>query len=281
MKINKIIFLCFFLVGSLIAQSIKENKLTLGFMPYLSGEILLEKYTPLAKYLSQELGMKVEIVIAKDYTKHIEDTGEDRLDISFLGGSPYVVISDKYGKKPLLARYEFNGKPTFNSVVFVAENSKIKNIGELKGTSFAFGNKKSTLSTQVPLYMLMENGVELKNLERYSFLTNHENVIYGVALGDFTAGSVAGEIFKEKQHEGIRLLEKSQDVSTHVFVTRSTMDEDLQMKIQKALLNLKSSKANQKVLKAISGSLTGFVEAKDSDYDYHRKMLGLVLPVLK
>ena len=280
MKLSKIILLSFVFLGLLQASQIKTNKLTLGFMPYLSGKVLLKKYTPLANYLSQELDIKVEIVIAKNYTKHIEDTGNDKLDISFLGGSPYVVITDKYGKKPLLARYEFNGKPTFGSVIFVSQNSPIKRLADLKDKSFAFGNAKSTLSTQVPLYMLMNNGIKLDDLSHFKHLKNHENVIYGVAYDDFNAGSVAQEVFNEKKYEGIRLLEKSPEVSTHVFVTRSNMPKELQTKIKQALLKLKTTPSKSFIFKNISKSLTGFVDVKDSDYNYHRDMLKAVLPEL-
>ncbi|MDB2405540.1 phosphate/phosphite/phosphonate ABC transporter substrate-binding protein [Arcobacteraceae bacterium] len=262
------------------ADQIKQEKLTLGFMPYLSAEVLLKKYTPLANYLSKELDIKVEIVIAKNYTKHIEDTGKDKLDISFLGGSPYVVITNKYGKKPLLVRYEFNGKPTFGSVIFVSRNSPIKTLDDLKDKSFAFGNAKSTLSTQVPLYMLMNSGITLDSLSSYSHLKNHENVIYGVAYDDFNAGSVAQEVFNEKKYEGIRLLKSSPEVSTHVFVTRSNLSKELQVKIKNALLKLKTIPSKSFILKNISKSLTGFVEVKDSDYDYHRDMLKKVIPEL-
>ena len=281
MKLYKVIFVCILFVSSLFSKDAKEDKLTLGFMPYLSAEILMKKYTPLATYLSKELGINVEIVIAKNYTQHIEDTGNDKLDISFLGGSPYVVITKKYGKKPLLVRYEFNNKPTFGSVIFVAKDSKIKDIAELKGKSFAFGNKKSTLSTQVPLYMLMNKNVTLDELSRYAFLNNHENVIYGVALGDFVGGAVATEVFNENKTNSVKLLASSKDISTHVFVTRSNMNKHLQKKIKEVLLKLKDSKTNQDILKSISGTLTGFVDVKDSDYNYHREMLKVVLPALK
>ena len=279
--IQVLLYLFIFSTQSFSAQDKASSKLTLGFMPYLSSDILLNKYTPLATYLSQELNIKVEIIIAKDYATHIEYTGNNKLDISFLGGSPYVVIDEKYGQKPLLARYEFSNKPTFHSVIFVNKNSKLKTLSELKGKKVAFGNKNSTLSTQVPLYMLMNDDVYLKDLATHKHLRNHENVIYGVIYGEFDAGAVAQEVFREKESEGIKILKVSPEVSTHVFVTRSNMDKELQIKIKKALLKLKTMPNGNKVLKSISKNLTGFVDAIDEDYDYHRDMLKSVLQQLK
>ncbi len=178
----------------LIAQN---RPLTLGFMPYISSSVLLEKYTPLADYLSQQLGRDVKIIIAKNYASHITNTADDKLDISFLGGSPYVRIMQRYGQKPLLARYEFNGKATFNAVIFTAADSNLTSLQQLKGKRFAFGNKNSTLSTQVPLYMLMQAGIELHDLGGYMNMRNHENVIYGTLYGGFNAGAVAQELYTE------------------------------------------------------------------------------------
>lgn len=270
---KKLLFTLFFPV-LLLAQ---EKALTLGFMPYLSSSVLLQKYTPLAEYLSKELGRDVKIVIAKDYTSHIQNCGEDRLDIAFLGGSPYTVITEDYGEKPLLARYEFEGNPTFRSVVVTSESSPLSSLEELQGKRFAFGNKNSTLSTQVPLFMLHQAGIALEDLKAYIHMRNHENVVMGTIFGDFDAGAVAEEVYREKRHEGLKALAFSPPLSTHLFVTAATMPKPLRQKIRQALLQLD----DPRILHAISNKLTGFVPVKDSDYDYHRSMLQTVLPLLE
>ncbi len=258
-----------------------KKPLSLGFMPYLNAELLVEKYTPLASYLSQKLGRDVNIQVAPNYAEHIRATGEDQLDISFLGGSPYVVIGDQYGIKPLLARYEFDGKPTFRAVIFVYKDSPLNDLSELTGKTMAFGSPKSTLSTQVPLYMLMQSGVDLDKLKSYKHLRNHSNVVLGVEIGDFDAGAVAEEVFNEHKENAIRVLDYSPDLSTHVFVARSNMDAALKDQIAQALIGLKSTPEGQAVLGAIGPTLSGFVPVKDSDYDLHRTILKDVLPVLE
>lgn len=276
-----LIFLLLFSITLTTASAQKEQQetLTLGFMPYLSASVLMEKYTPLAEYLSEKLGKKVNIVVAQNYTEHIKNTGEDKLDIAFLGGSPYVLINEEYGKKPLLVRYEFDGKLTFRSVIFVNQESNLTSLSELKDKRFAFGNENSTLSSQVPLYMLMESNVSLEDLTGYEHLRNHENVIYGVLYGDFDAGSASEEVFIENS-EGLKPIAFSPDLSTHVFVTSAKMDKALQQKIKTALLELKNDPKNRKILQAISDNMTGFAETNDSDYDLHRTILKSVLPAL-
>ncbi|OEJ65692.1 phosphate/phosphite/phosphonate ABC transporter substrate-binding protein [Magnetovibrio blakemorei] len=259
----------------------QDQALTLGFMPYLNAELLIEKYAPLAQYLSDRIGRPVNVMVAKDYGEHIRLTGEDKLDISFLGGSPYVMIGNKYGVKPLLVRYEFDGTPQFRSVIFTTKDSPLTSLTELSGKRVAFGSPKSTLSTQVPVYMLMQAGVQLKDLAEFTHLRNHTNVVLGVEFGDFDAGAVAEEVFDEYKDKNIRALAYSPNLSTHVFVTRSNMEPDLHAQIARALMDLNSEPRGKAILHAIAGNLTGFVSVQDSDYDLHREMLRQVLPVLE
>lgn len=267
--------------SAVAAEGDQDRALTLGFMPYLNAELLIEKYAPLARYLSDRLDRPVNITVAKDYAEHLRLTGEDKLDISFLGGSPYVVIGDEYGMKPLLVRYEFDGAPQFRAVIFAAKDSPLESLVELSGKRIAFGSPKSTLSTQVPAYMLMQAGVQLKDLANYTHLRNHTNVILGVEFGDFDAGAVAEEVFKENKDKNIRVLAYSPQLSTHVFVTRTDMAPELHDQIARALLDLSTEPGGQDVLHAIADNLTGFVPVQDSDYDLHRDMLRQVLPVLE
>lgn len=260
------------------AEHISKSHITLGFMPYMSPSKLIQKYTPLAEYLSAKLGTEVSIKIAKDYTTHINNVINDKYDIAFLGGSPYIYVADNFHKKNLLVRYEFNGKPSFRSVVFVSKNSPIQTIKELDGKKIALGNKKSTLSAQVPMYMVMQAGLDL-NKTKFAFLNNHENVLLGVLFGEFDGGAIAEEIFLEHQKRGLRAIAYSDEVSTHVFLASDKLSKHDQSAIKKVLLALKDNDETN-VLKSISKNLTGFVKVQDSDYDHLRKILKIAIPVL-
>ena len=276
-----ILLITLILTFSTAFSAVTQNgQLTLGFMPYLASQHLLVKYQPLADYLSKELGMRVVIEVAKDYVTHNEETGKDELDISFLGGSPYIDVCEQYGCRPILARFEFNGRPYFRSVIYTAEKSRIKTLKELEGKRMAFGSRKSTLSTQVPYFMMLEAGVTMKYVKS-DFVDNQENVVLGVLLGDYDAGSASEEVFMENRKLGLRAIAYSPYVSTHVFTASSKMPRELRERIINALLTLKTRPEGAKIMKSISPSLTGFVTADDSDYDLLRSILHQVLPVLE
>jgi phosphonate transport system substrate-binding protein len=265
-------FVLFFSLSSLNAS----KKLTIGFLPYLSADELLTKYTPLANYLEKKLDRKVEIIISKDYNDHIKRVGEDKYDISFLGGIPYIKVTQQYGFKPLIARYEFHHEPTFGSIIFTTKDSLINSLDDLQNRSIAFGSEQSTLSTIVPLFMLYSKGISLEDFQSYTHMSNHENVLYGVLLGDYDAGAVAKEVFNENNNGNFKIIESSKQISTHLFVASNKLEKQTIKQIKKLFLDLSKEPFGDDILQFISPSLTGFVDLKDSDYDLHRQIIQTV-----
>jgi phosphonate transport system substrate-binding protein len=268
-----LVFCCFIQTTAAEEPAKASDSLTLGFLPYLTAGELMQKYTPLATYLGKEVGIPVTIKVTKDYVEHTQLAGEDKIDIAFLGGIVYVKVVEKYGKKRLLARYEMNGKPTFQGIIIVSKKSPLQNLSELTGKRVAFGDPNSTLSSIVPRYMLKKAGVTLDQLSGYEFLKNQQNVVFGVLFGEYAAGAVAQEVFDEYQARGLRALASSPDISTHVFIASKTLSADLVEKLQKALYNLKKQPNGKTILSAIGKDMTGFVPVKDSDYDLLRTIL--------
>jgi phosphonate transport system substrate-binding protein len=257
------------------AEELKS--LTFGILPYIPAVELVEKYKPLVDYLNQELSIPITINVTKNYKQHIQQVGENKFDISFIGGLPYVKVVEEYGKKRLLARYEMLNKPYFRSIIFVSAQSPIQTLKELTGKRFAFGNKNSTLSSLVPHYMLQQVGVKLENLANYDHLSTHEDVILSVLLGSCDAGAVAQEVFHEHQKQyQLRELALSPAISTHILLASDNLSDALFKKIQTALLNLKKQPNAKSILTIINKDMTGFVPVKDSDYDLLRNIVRTV-----
>ncbi len=263
------IFYCFFNTKVELAQKNIQPSLTFGFLPYLTAGEIMEKYTPLATYLSEQINQPIFIKVLRSYDDLIQQAGDDQFDIFFMGGNPYIKMVERYGKKPLLARYEINGNPNFHSVIFVPKNSPLQKMSDLAGKRFAFGNRYSTLSALVPHYMLSKAGVTLSQLAGYNHLKSHQDVIFGVLIGNYAAGGVALEVFQEYKNRGIRALALSPPISTHLLIASNNLPAELVKQLQIALYRLK----DKTILSAISTELTGFVPVTDADYDLLRTIL--------
>jgi phosphonate transport system substrate-binding protein len=253
--------------------SLAQPPLLLGVHPYLQKDEIIRRFTPLADYLSAELNRPVEVRVGKDYQAHLQAIGNDDIDIAYLGPSLYVETTKLFGSKPLLARLEANGKPTFQGHIIIRQNSPMRRLTDLKNHYFAFGDPESTMSSLVPQAMLLQNGIKLSDLSGYRHYDGHVNVALAVLSGDADAGAVKEEVFDKYQPRGLRSLQATPAISEHLFVTRSNLSWPLVEKIRVLMLGLRTPKAVNKILKPIKKTATGLVEVEDSDYDSLRRIL--------
>jgi len=255
------------------AQAQAEKPLILAVHPYLPSKELIQRFTPLANYLGNEIGRSIEVRVGSDYDEHIAYVGKDQVDIAFMGPSSYVMAVAKYGKKPLLARLETDGSPLFRGYFIVRQDSPLKSLADLKGKRMAFGDRDSTMSHLVPQYMLEKAGVPLDKLAEYKFLGSHNNVVLAVLSGDFDAGAVKDEVFDKYAKQGLRALADTPYYSDHVFVTRSTLASGTVRALRNAMLKLKDTPGGREILEAIKPHTTALVPAVDADYDNLRQVL--------
>ena len=250
-----------------------QSTITMGVHPYKSPQKLLSIYQPLANHLAERLGKPVELVIAKDYSTHINNIGGDVLDIAYLGPASYVKMVEKYGLKRILARQAISGKPTFQGKIITSTGSSITSLQQLKGKRFAFGDPDSTMSHLVPRYMLIENGVNASNLKGFYFLGSHDNVALGVLAGDYDAGAVKEAVYHKYRLRGMRALATTPALSEHLFVASNRLAPSIVNIIKETFMGLSNTDRGMKILKNIKPKMTGFSPAKDSDYDNLREIL--------
>lgn len=249
------------------------DKIRFGIHPYLPKEELHKRFSPLIEFLSKELKLSMELVVSKNYESHIENIGNNVVDIAYMGPSSFVELSEKYGRYPLLARLEIKGKPVFHGYIVARNDTQITKLKQLRGKRFAFGSPHSTMSYLVPRYMLKESGVRLEALKNYNFLGNHRNVALGVLLGEYDAGAVKEEIYFELKERGLRHIAISPAISEHLFVCSKNMPARLCNQIGTTMQNLSQIDKGRNILSHIKKGLTGFVPAKHSDYDNLRVIM--------
>ena len=265
------IFLVFLLLP---INCFSSEQLILGIHPYKSPSVLVNKYQPLAKYLSKKLSIPVEIKISKDYESHINSIGNNEFDIAYVGPASYVKLTEKFGKKPILARQTIKGKASFKGAIIVGKDCKAKGLAGLQQKRFAFGDVASTMSHLVPRYMLIKAGISIKDLKQHRFYGSHDNVALAVLSGDADAGAVKEAVYYKYKARGLQVLKFTPDISEHLFVATDKMKKELVKDIQHVFLNMNvNNKLEKKILNGIKPGMDGFISAKDSDYDNLRVIL--------
>jgi len=250
--------------------AVADSSLVLGIHPYKAPSKLLSAFGPLADYLSVQLGKPVEIRISQDYQSHIQEIGEDRLDIAYMGPASYIKLTHQYAQKPLLAKQVINGNAYFRGAIITQQNNTLSALSELSGKRFAFGDPGSTMSSLVPRSMLIQAGVHLKG---YEFLGSHDNVALAVLSGDFDAGAVKEAVYNKYQPKGLKLVTYTPQIAEHLFVASNRLDRNQVEQLIMLLLDLDKSSRGREVMRAIKPGMTAMIRAEDQDYDTLRDIL--------
>lgn len=250
-----------------------EQELILGVHPFKPPTLLMKAFTPLASYLSERLGRPVVVQISKDYQSHIDLAGSDKLDIAYLGPAPYVQMTEKYGKKRLLARQAIAGSPTFHGKIFVRDDSPIQTLLDLRGKRIALGDPNSTMSNLLPRYLLLEAGITAKDLAGIGALSDHLNIVLAVLAGEYAAGGVKEDVFFAQQQRGLRAIATSPPISDHLFVASNSLDVNTVQILRSAMLTLATQPGGPAILQSVTDGITGLEPVDDQNYDNLRMIL--------
>jgi len=264
-----------FLILSLLLpfNLVAKDSLTLGIHPFLADEVLIKKFSPLAKYLNSQTGLNIIIKVGSSYDEHIHYAGSDKLDIAYMGPASYIHMVNKYGNKPILAKLEVKGISYFQGNIIARKESGIKSLEDLVGKRIAFGDPNSTMSYIVPHHVMHQAGVFKNNTTEHQFLHSHNNVALAVLSGDFDAGAVKPAVFQKFKDKGLRTIAVTPKISEHLFITRVDLPEKTIAILRSAMLNITDTALGVSTLKKIKNSITNLVEARQEDYTNLRKII--------
>jgi len=166
------------------------------------------------------------------------------------------------------------GKPFHHAVIVTRNDSGINTLEDIRGRSFAFGDLHSTSSHIVPRAMLLGAGVDIKDLLYYNYLGHHDDVAKAVLAGDFDAGGIMESTARAFKDKGLRLLKFSDDIPEFNICVSSDIDPQVADGLKEALVGIDGGTSEgAAILKSVSESYTGFLEASDADYENVRLMM--------
>jgi phosphonate transport system substrate-binding protein len=156
-RLALLIFMLGFSVFAFSAHA--ENALRLGiglFQP--DKEKNDATYRPLADYLSQKLGRKVQLRTVDSWEGLAKSLANGETDIALMGPWGYVLANNQSGAQAV-ATILYDGKPEYHALIITHPGSGIDKLEDLKGRTFAFGDKGSTSGYLIPTHQLMKMGI--------------------------------------------------------------------------------------------------------------------------
>ncbi|MDO9093880.1 MAG: putative selenate ABC transporter substrate-binding protein [Rubrivivax sp.] len=211
----------------------------------------VRKFTPLAAYLEQALGMKVEFTPVSDYPAAVEALVNKKVDLVWFGGFTHVQANLRSGGKivPLAQREE---DTRFQSVFIAKSNSGIKTLADMKGKQVSFGSQSSTSGHLMPRSFLLQNQIDPeKDFKRIAYSGAHDATIASVVSGKVDAAALDITVWKKFVSEN-RVDTKAVDVFyttppyfNYNWSVHADMPKAMQDKVKAALLGLDPAKPEQ------------------------------------
>ncbi|HET6204227.1 MAG TPA: phosphate/phosphite/phosphonate ABC transporter substrate-binding protein [Planctomycetota bacterium] len=255
--------------------------LRFGLYPSDSPTEMFRQFLPLCEYLTKETGYTVELEVAPSYAAGIEKFRKGEVDLFRSGAATYGrLLLEEEARPPILVAIEQDGEKKetrFRGAIVTRQDAPFRTLKDLEGKSFAFGDRRSTMGTQVPRKMLANAGVKLGTT---AHLRSHDDVALAVLNGGFDAGACKAPTAEKYREKGLRILEYSGDFPSKPIYARNGLEPAKVEAVRKALLALDVSRPEHgAILAAIEAKLSGYTVDADpakfnAEYEAFARFLG-------
>ena len=258
--------------GPALADKTNPDKLRVALLPDENASTLIQNAQPLKKYLEQTLKKEIEIIVTTDYSSMIEAMRFGRIEVAYFGPFSYVLAKSRAPEIEPFAVGVEKGKPHYQSILIATASGPVKELKDIKGRPFAFGDQASTSSHLAPRAHLAKNGLIGDTDYKVVHLGKHDAVARAVANGQIPAGALSEPIFRSLVETNridptkVRQLALSDNIPNYPMTVQGYLKPEVKDAIKKAFLELK----DPEILKLFR--IDGLAPATDKTYDVLRDM---------
>ncbi len=246
--------------------------LLIGLIPEQNIFKQLERYQPLADYISGKLDRKVTLKVLPRYGNIIHNFRDGELDGAFFGSFTYALAHAKLGVHVVARPVTVDGQSTYHGLLFVRRDGGIRTIDDMKGKRFVFVDKATTAGYLLPLVFFQEHGV--RSYKQYFretyFAGTHEDAIEDVLNRKADIGAAKNTVYErlakvEKRiGQDLVILAKSPVVPENGLAVRKELDPAIRNRLKEILLTMHEDPAGSRVLKDFGAQR--FIETTEEDY---------------
>lgn len=227
-------------------------------------------YRPLAEYLSRQLGRPVELRTVDTWEGLAKSLANGETDMALMGPWGYVLANNEAGAQAV-STILYDGKPEYYGIIVTHPDSGINSVRDLKGKTFAFGDKGSTSGYLIPLHYFMQQGIDPEKYFDKVLYTKHQAIETQVAAGQLDAGADYNRNRNAMIESGLikadrsKIIWQSDPLPNDAFAVSSRLAKDKAFvsKLQAALEKVGPMLKSQPAL--LPAHYTGFV-TKDNQF---------------
>ena len=274
------------MAGSAMSVCADGDTLNVQFVPTNNDGSMEAKTGPFADYLSEKLGMDVEVTLATDYSTIVEAMASGKVDLGIMPPAAYVqarnldaaeallssqlVAYDEDTEQPLEDTYT----STFKGEVLVKADSDMESLEDLKGKKLATLSPNSASGYIYPVAEMKDLGIDPLTDCTLTTVNDIPSEITAVLNGQQDACFVfqgARYVFASKFSDydlfkDLKVLYLTEgDIPNDAIAVQPSMDDELKDKIKEVFLNMADDEEGKDAM-SLWGH-TGYGEADEAAYD--------------
>jgi phosphonate transport system substrate-binding protein len=239
----------------------------------------LARWEPVAKYLTDTLGIPTKTYRVADYAGLVEAMRGDQIEFSRFGPAVYSlgrrVMGDKL--KPLFRDVDNQGAEGYFAIVVVKADSPYQSLADLKGKPFLFADPNSTSGYAFPQFFMKKQGFDpATHFSATAFSGSHENSVIGVVRGQYDAAAThwtneESGMVQRLESRGmipkgsVRVIWKSPLIPASPFCVRANLPQEMQDAVKDAFFSMKDKAPD--IWKALTdGKVARYAPARHEDY---------------
>ena len=228
-------------------------------------------YRPIATYLAEKLGREVELRTVDSWEGLAKSLASGETDLALMGPWGYVLANQQAGAQ-VVSTILYDGKPEYFGIMVTHPNSGITSPKDLKGHTFAFGDKGSTSGYLIPLHYFMQQGITPETYFGKVLYTSHQAIETQVTQGVLDAGADYNRNRNAMIEQGLikadqsRVIWQSPPLPNDAFAVSSLLagDKAFVASLQSALAGVGDALKSQPNL--LPPHYTGFVSTNNAFY---------------
>ena len=228
-------------------------------------------YQPLAEYLARQLQRPVQLRTVDSWEGLAKSLANGETDMALMGPWGYVLANHEAGAE-VVSTILYDGKPEYYAIIVTHPNSGIHTLADLKGKTFAFGDKGSTSGYLIPSHHFMTLGIRPDRYFSKVLYTKHQAIETQVTQGVLDAGADYNRNRNAMIEQGLikaeqsKIIWQSAPLPNDAFVVSKALatDKALVARLQAVLAGVGAALASQP--KLLPAHYTGFVTRDNTFY---------------
>lgn len=266
------------LLGNRSEALATPHELRLGIEPEHNIFTQMENYRKFAGYLASKTGIPIHLTVMSRYGEVLQRFKNLHLDGALLDSYTATLAIDTMGMEPIVRPINRAGDLLSRGLIFTRKDSGIREVGDMRGKSFAFVDPATSEGYLFPLAYLRNNGVRDPNsyIGHQFFTGSHASAISAVLDGRADLGAAKDAAYTKQiakdpaTAKELVIIARSEPLPPTTLFLKTDLPQQLKLELANALLAMPESREGREILQIIGAQR--FTRAEKQEYGIVREM---------